>query len=83
MVSLPEELHKQAKDKLINVSVASAIGIRIYLGLQCPNIEPCKCFKKSEALQDLLLKMEQKFLEMDDKFRRQRDVPWTIQEKRR
>lgn len=82
-IRIPDELHKEAKKQRINVSLACLHGIRIHLGLKCPILENCKCFKKTAILQDLLLQMEQRFIEAEDKFRRQRDYAWTIQEKRR
>lgn len=80
-VRIPDELHNEAKRQGINVSLACLHGIRMHLGLKCPTIENCKCFKKAEMLQDLLLKMEQRFLEYEDKFRRQKDHVWTMEDK--
>jgi len=80
-VRIPDDLHNEAKILGINVSLACLHGIRIHLGLKCAQKQKCKCYMKAELLQDLLLKMEQKFLDMEDKFKRQKDHAWTFQEK--
>lgn len=79
-VSVPQELMQEARRKGINVSLACQHGIRITLGLKCPIKEPCKHYKKSEMLQELLLKMEVNYLNIEDKYKRQRDDAWTIRE---
>ena len=80
-VSIPVDLLNLAREKHINVSLAAQHGIRITLGLNCALRTRCKCSLKAEALQDLLLKMQEKYNEMEEKYGRLKDHAWTIQEK--
>lgn len=80
-ISLPVELHSEARFKKINVSLACSQGLRIALGLNCPIKTPCICSKKAEKLQHLLLKSHDELEIWEKNYRRLRDYVAKLEEK--
>lgn len=82
-VRIPDKLHAEAKEAGINVSLACLHGIRIHLGLKCPILPNCNCFKKSETLQDLLLKSQEELEKCWENYKRLKNVKIGLEEERR
>jgi len=73
-ISISSELLKLARDSNINISLASQHGIRIGLGLKCPVLPPCLCFKAREKLQNLLLNAQEELLKANEHIKRIENV---------